>query len=52
MKHKLNEFSKQTNNILVIDGSSLAVALQFFPQYFVEVSSLAPAVVCCRCSPT
>jgi phospholipid-translocating ATPase len=38
--------------ILVIDGGSLKVALEYKKDLFMEISTKAPAVVCCRCSPT
>ncbi len=46
--------TKCSNTVLIIDGSSLTVVLeheQLHPT-FVEYSSQAPAVICCRCSPT
>ena len=42
----------KTNTVLVIDGSSLSVALAEFPTFFYSVSTEAPAVICCRVSPT
>ncbi|KAL0225811.1 hypothetical protein P9112_013135 [Eukaryota sp. TZLM1-RC] len=36
---------------LIIDGASLAICLECFPEEFVAVASQAPAVCCCRCSP-
>mmetsp|Transcript_9832 Transcript_9832/g.14665 ORF Transcript_9832/g.14665 Transcript_9832/m.14665 type:complete len:1003 (+) Transcript_9832:12-3020(+) len=38
--------------VLVIDGTTLQVALSQFEKEFIEVASLAPAVVCCRVAPT
>eukprot|EP00922_Rhytidocystis_sp_ex-Travisia-forbesii_P058264 GHVS01086149.1.p1 GENE.GHVS01086149.1~~GHVS01086149.1.p1 ORF type:complete len:801 (-),score=129.08 GHVS01086149.1:318-2720(-) len=38
--------------LLVVDGDFLALCLAHCRQYFVQVASQAPAVVCCRCSPT
>ena len=44
---------KNNNNIvIVIDGISLKAAFDYDPKRFFEVSSKAPAVICCRCSPT
>ena len=37
---------------LVIDGTSLQLYLDFFPNEFMTVAVRLPAVVCCRCSPT
>ena len=52
-QNKLNEFHNQdSSTILVIDGASLAVALRYFGKSFIDISCRAPAVVCCRCSPT
>ena len=42
-----------TDTVLVIDGNTMNIAL--LPEnekLFFEVASKAPAVVCCRCSPT
>lgn len=52
LKNKLNEFSMKTNTVLVIDGTSLAVALHEVPDFFYTVAAEAPAVICCRVSPT
>lgn len=53
LRHKLEQFSiMDNNNILVIDGTSLEIALTYYSQFFIESSCQAPAVVCCRCSPT
>jgi len=38
--------------VLVIDGSSITNALANLRELFFEVSCIAPAVVCCRVSPT
>eukprot|EP00922_Rhytidocystis_sp_ex-Travisia-forbesii_P071228 GHVS01106318.1.p1 GENE.GHVS01106318.1~~GHVS01106318.1.p1 ORF type:complete len:1183 (+),score=157.01 GHVS01106318.1:323-3550(+) len=38
--------------VLVVDGPFLALCLGHCQQYFIQVASQAPAVVCCRCSPT
>ena len=51
-KH-LKQYSKLTDTVLVIDGNTMNIAL--LPEnekIFFEVASKAPAVVCCRCSPT
>jgi len=42
----------KTNTVLVIDGASLAIALREVPDFFYTVSAEAPAVICCRVSPT
>ena len=52
LKNKLNEFSMKTNTVLIIDGTSLAVALHEFSSFFYSVATEAPAVICCRVSPT
>ncbi|PFH33753.1 cation-transporting atpase family protein [Besnoitia besnoiti] len=41
-----------SESVLVVDGRVLGCALQHFPHYFIRVAAQAPAVVCCRCSPT
>lgn len=52
LRNKLNEYSMKTNTVLVIDGSSLSIALNECSDYFFKVSAEAPAVICCRVSPT
>ncbi|ORY95841.1 aminophospholipid-transporting P-type ATPase [Syncephalastrum racemosum] len=51
----LNELDSLRSKIdccLVIDGESLQLCFDHFRDEFVEVATLLPAVVCCRCSPT
>lgn len=52
LRQKLNEFSNKNNSVLVIDGTTLTHALQSCEETFFTTSTKAPAVVCCRCSPT
>mmetsp|Transcript_53661 Transcript_53661/g.61604 ORF Transcript_53661/g.61604 Transcript_53661/m.61604 type:complete len:400 (+) Transcript_53661:2-1201(+) len=52
LTHKLNEFDNKNNCVLVIDGTSLTYALNSCEETFFQISTKAPAVVCCRCSPT
>lgn len=53
LQQQLNQFdASELNNILVIDGTSIATALLHHEQLFITISTKAPAVVCCRCSPT
>lgn len=52
LTHKLNEFANQNNCVLVIDGTTLTHALNSCEETFFQTSTKAPAVVCCRCSPT
>ncbi len=40
------------NKVLIIDGTSLTTALESHEKFFIDVATKAPAVVCCRCSPT
>ncbi|KAI9486301.1 MAG: phospholipid-translocating P-type ATPase [Benjaminiella poitrasii] len=42
----------KTDHCLVIDGGSLQVCLDHFVDEFIEIVTLMPVVVCCRCSPT
>lgn len=51
-KQKLSAFSHQKDCVLVIDGHSLQICLDNFKEEFIQVAKHAPAVVCCRCSPT
>lgn len=52
LKNKLNEFLVKTNTVLVIDGISLGVAESHCRELFYTSSTEAPAVICCRVSPT
>ena len=36
----------------MIDGKSLQICIDNHRDLFARVATLAPAVVCCRCSPT
>lgn len=49
---QLFKFGKMKDAALVIDGNNLQLCLDNHKSLFVEVSCKAPAVVCCRCSPT
>lgn len=53
INHKLDTFSNAAfNKVLIIDGITLGVALEECYHNFFESACKAPAVVCCRCSPT
>lgn len=45
-------FKINSNVVVVIDGASLKTAFETDPKRFFAVTSKAPAVICCRCSPT
>ncbi|KAG1138765.1 hypothetical protein G6F38_010314 [Rhizopus arrhizus] len=49
---EINHLRTKTDHCLVIDGESLQLCLEHCKQEFVEMASLLPVVVCCRCSPT
>ncbi|EGG19761.1 ATPase [Cavenderia fasciculata] len=49
---KLTQFSRMRDACLVIDGPSLQLCLDNYRDQFLEISTKAPSVVCCRCSPT
>ncbi|KRT85253.1 hydrolase [Oryctes borbonicus] len=49
---ELNNFRRRTDCALVISGESLEVCLSYYEPEFMELACAAPAVVCCRCSPT
>lgn len=49
---ELNAFRRKQGCALVISGESLDVCLSYYQQEFMELATSAPAVVCCRCSPT
>lgn len=61
-KIKLDEFERYPNDVIIIEGSTLAKVVSTTGNYanadarnieerFLKVASLAPCVVCCRCSP-
>ncbi|CAK75838.1 unnamed protein product (macronuclear) [Paramecium tetraurelia] len=52
LQNLLNQFSAKHNSILVIDGVSLSLAFNDHFDQFMYVTSRAPCVICCRCSPT
>ncbi|KAL8439058.1 hypothetical protein Efla_003187 [Eimeria flavescens] len=41
-----------SESVLVVDGRVLSLCLSHFPKFFILSACQAPAVVCCRCSPT
>uniref|UniRef100_A0A7S1TBX7 Phospholipid-transporting ATPase n=1 Tax=Compsopogon caeruleus TaxID=31354 RepID=A0A7S1TBX7_9RHOD len=50
---RLSVFKRNAkNDVLVVDGTSLQVYLDHFPEDFMEAASMAPAAVASRCSPT
>ena len=48
---ELNAFRRKQDTALVIRGDSLEVCLEYYEHELMELISLAPAVVACRCSP-
>jgi len=52
IKTKLFQFGTMYDKVLVMDGVTLAVALQDCYDLFFDSATKAPAVVLCRCSPT
>ena len=50
--NKLNQFGNKTDHVLIIDGITLGIALEKSSLAFFRNATKAPAVVCCRCSPT
>lgn len=49
----LARFRRQAStDVLVVDGASLQIYLDMFPEEFIELAAMAPAAVACRCSPT
>lgn len=49
---KLFDFKTRHNEVLVIDGKTMNFAFEKYQKTFIEIASAAPAVVCCRVSPT
>lgn len=53
LERELRKFQILVDTILVIDGTSLNEALKLEnEEIFFNIAKTAPAVVCCRCSPT
>ncbi|KAI8144876.1 aminophospholipid-transporting P-type ATPase [Fennellomyces sp. T-0311] len=50
--NELDNLRSKVDCCLVIDGESLQLCLDHFRDEFIDVATLLPAVVCCRCSPT
>ncbi|KAL1933234.1 hypothetical protein VTP01DRAFT_7324 [Rhizomucor pusillus] len=50
--NELDNLRSKADCCLVIDGVSLQLCLDYFRDEFMDVATLLPAVVCCRCSPT
>lgn len=50
--NQLNEFSAKDDCVLIIDGTTLKAALEHNEQSFFGITTKAPAVCVCRCSPT
>lgn len=48
----LTSFGFKKDTALVIDGSSLQMCMDHHRETFINYAMKAPAVVCCRCSPT
>eukprot|EP00092_Neocalanus_flemingeri_P013376 GFUD01014420.1.p1 GENE.GFUD01014420.1~~GFUD01014420.1.p1 ORF type:complete len:564 (+),score=167.39 GFUD01014420.1:113-1693(+) len=48
---ELNAFRRKQDTALVIRGDSLEVCLEYYEHELMELVAVAPAVVCCRCSP-
>lgn len=49
----LSRFKRQNgSDVLIVDGASLQILLDMFPEEFIEAAGMAPAAVACRCSPT
>lgn len=49
---EIDNLRTKTDNCLVIDGESLQLCLDHCIDEFIEMVTLLPVVVCCRCSPT
>ncbi|CDR93704.1 phospholipid-translocating P-type ATPase, putative [Babesia bigemina] len=52
IKQKLENFSMgPTSTMLVVDGTVVATSIKEFSKFFIMVATMAPAVLCCRCTP-
>jgi magnesium-transporting ATPase (P-type) len=49
---EIDNLRTKTDHCLVIDGESLQLCLDNYVDEFIEMVTLLPVVVCCRCSPT
>lgn len=52
VKEELDKLRYQPDQVLIIDGNCLEIALVKCEKLFFEAAMGAAAVVCCRCSPT
>ena len=53
IQNQLTQFNNRaTNTVLFIDGGTLHYTFESHKKYFFDVACKAPAVVCCRVSPT
>ena len=52
INEQLRHFNNLSNAVLFIDGTTLIHAFKNDEKYFLDVACKAPAVVCCRVSPT
>eukprot|EP00357_Protocruzia_adherens_P031457 CAMPEP_0114996734 /NCGR_PEP_ID=MMETSP0216-20121206/14491_1 /TAXON_ID=223996 /ORGANISM="Protocruzia adherens, Strain Boccale" /LENGTH=1088 /DNA_ID=CAMNT_0002361003 /DNA_START=179 /DNA_END=3445 /DNA_ORIENTATION=+ len=52
IRSNMEDFANKSDAVLFIDGKSLQNALNYNEKYFFDIACRAPAVVCCRCSPT
>lgn len=56
MEREINSFGNDLNNkknrVLVIDGTSLATAIEYGEKLFFSLATRVKTVIACRCSPT
>jgi phospholipid-translocating ATPase len=56
MEREINQFGNDINNkknkVLVIDGTSLATAIEYGEKLFFSLATRVKTVIACRCSPT
>nr|BAN65726.1 phospholipid-translocating P-type ATPase, putative [Babesia bovis] len=52
IRQKLENFSMgPTSTMLVVDGAVVATSIKEFTKFSIMVATMAPAVLCCRCTP-
>jgi phospholipid-translocating ATPase len=51
LSEHLKNLSIKSDHYLVIDGGSLQLCLDLFPEEFCQIAMKLPAMICCRCSP-
>lgn len=52
IRNQLQIFSMgPTSTLLIVDTGVISISIREFPNFFIQVASMAHAVLCCRCTP-